>query len=76
MNDTQEYIAKVQQIEELERLVDKWGLSFLLSTLEQVCYEKADHITMNWQDPNLAKSWETVGKKLGKLEDSLPEHLQ
>ena len=70
------YIAKVQETEELEHLVDKWGISFLIATLEQVCYEKADHITMNWQDPNLAKSWENVGKKLDKLGTALPDHLQ
>ena len=70
LNDTQTYI------DDVEHLVDKWGLSFLLATLEQVCYEKADHITMNWQDPKLAKTWENVGKKLDKLEAALPEYLQ
>lgn len=62
---------------ELEELVDQWGISFLLATLEQVCHEKADHhITKNWQDPALAEAWENVGKNLDRVESTLPECLQ
>jgi hypothetical protein len=51
---------------ELEQIIDKHGLAHVLQALEQVCYEKAEHIRTNWQDRDLALRWERNGRRLGK----------
>lgn len=51
-------------IETLESLIDKHGLLHIVTGLELICFEKADHITCNWQDHSLAKRWYTTGLKI------------
>lgn len=50
---------------DLERMLDEGGYDWLVMTLQEICYEKADHIRSNWQDEKLAKSWENRANKLG-----------
>jgi hypothetical protein len=45
------------QLESLERLVDKHTLQGVLEGLAFIAGEKASHIAGNWQDTKLAKSW-------------------
>jgi hypothetical protein len=52
---------------ELEQIIDKHGLAHVLLAIEQVCYEKAEHIRTNWQDRDLALRWERNGRRLGKV---------
>jgi hypothetical protein len=43
--------------EQLERLIDSQGLGSVLEMIREICYEKAEHIAVNWQDMPLAKWW-------------------
>lgn len=66
LNDKQDNLKDV-----LESLVDKHGVSYLVSTLAQVCYAKSDHLSSNWQDGEGAKSWEIIGELLDSLEEEI-----
>lgn len=43
--------------EQLEALVDQFGLFAVLDNLSDVCGLKVEHVTSNWQDADLAKEW-------------------
>ena len=51
---------------DIEELIDKHGLDEVLKAIVETCWEKADHVRVNWQDENLAKSWEKNGELLDK----------
>lgn len=51
----------------MEGLVDKFGLSAVLSALQTVCLKKEAHISENWQDRALARKWGTVRAKLSHM---------
>jgi len=53
--------------EELEALVDGFGLSTVLDMLRDICHEKADHIRTNWQDNELAASWDRDGRFIDRI---------
>jgi len=55
----------------LEAMIDKVGLNNVLDHLVNVCYYKAEHLRTNWQDENMAKSWERDGKRLDVLVSQL-----
>lgn len=59
-------IQTINTTETLEALIDQIGLFHVLTGLELVCLEKAEHIT-NWQDNTTAKAWSTMAKRLKKL---------
>lgn len=41
----------------LEGLIDKHSLGFVLEMCADLCAEKADHVSTNWQDGSLCKEW-------------------
>jgi hypothetical protein len=41
----------------LEKIVDHYGLENIVRALAFICSEKSTHIATNWQDVKLAKSW-------------------
>lgn len=43
--------------EAVEDYIDKHGMVHMLTLLINVCYEKADHVQVNWQDRSLASAW-------------------
>jgi len=51
----------------LEDLVDVYGLEYVVSALEEICYEKEDHLRSNWQDEHSAALWHKAGKRIGRL---------
>jgi hypothetical protein len=53
----------------LEALVDKHGMTLVLSGLREICRLKAEHLESNWQDAVSAKVWERVGKAVNKAHD-------
>jgi hypothetical protein len=55
------------QLESLERLVDKHTLQGVLEGLAFIAGEKASHVAENWQDTNLAKSWERDADYLDRM---------
>jgi len=50
--------------ETLEAMIDKHGLLHVLTALELICGEKAEHIKVNWQDKVTAKPWERASNAL------------
>jgi len=59
--------------DDLEDLIDKHGLSGVVSALSDICYEKANHVRTNWQDEVLAKAWEKNAKVLDRVK-VVPTH--
>lgn len=60
--------------EELEQLIDTYGLLHVMTGLSLVCSEKAEHLCTNWQDTAAAKPWlkasaaiEAVAHKISPL---------
>ena len=49
----------------LETLIDRHGLLHILTGLELVCSEKAEHIRDNWQDARLARLWDRAARVCG-----------
>ena len=48
-------------------MIDGMSLSGVLDILSQVCYEKAENLRNDWQDPDTARAWEKVGRAVGKI---------
>lgn len=55
------------EIELLERLVDRNSLTAVLEALSEICGAKAERIASNWQDATLAKRWATMEGAIGVL---------
>jgi hypothetical protein len=55
----------------LEAMVDRAGLRNVMWALQSIAYAKAGHIQTNWQDPVLARDWETTGHKLARWAESI-----
>jgi hypothetical protein len=43
---------------ELESMVDQYGLRVVMVMLANICFDKAEHVRSNWQDDDMAMSWE------------------
>lgn len=61
--------------EQLERVIDVHGLCHVLTALECICGEKAEHIRANWQDRATARPWDTLSRRLSKLARESAEML-
>jgi hypothetical protein len=59
--------------DEIERLVDKYGVRDTLIMVIDVISAKADHISYSWQDEGLAKSWNMAGRIIAKAVRDLPK---
>jgi hypothetical protein len=53
--------------DDLEMMIDKYGLSKVLFFIAEICHEKADHVQVNWQDSVLAKEWTADAKTVERL---------
>ena len=53
--------------EQLEKMVDEAGFLTVVSALQDICFEKAEHLRSNWQDETSARFWEADGKRLNKI---------
>ena len=53
--------------ETLEAMIDKHSLLHVLTGLQLVCDEKAEHLRSNWQDTISAKVWEQDSNKITKI---------
>jgi hypothetical protein len=53
-------------LDDIEALIDRAGVSALLDAISDICYGKAGHLEENWQDANSAKVWERAGKAIDK----------
>jgi len=43
--------------DQMESLIDQYGLYNLLDAIEVTCYEKAEHLQVNWQDTEESSRW-------------------
>lgn len=50
----------------LESMIDAVGLRNVLFALKHIAEAKADHLSENWQDPVMAKSWTHDASELEK----------
>lgn len=53
-------------MEALEAMVDRHGLTQVLIMLHHICGEKAEHLRSNWQDDASAKYWEQDARRIEK----------
>lgn len=60
-------------MDDLEGLIDRNGLAWVIDRLAEIAGEKADHVSTNWQDLELAKEWNKAASQLYKLAANLPE---
>lgn len=58
-------MSKPNVSEEIEKLIDASSLLDVLTAIELVCAEKADHIRLNWQDRTTASTWDAASKAVG-----------
>jgi hypothetical protein len=61
------------ELETLEGLMDKMGVSDLIEALGDIAHEKAEHVLENWQDRNLARRWTRLGEKLQALSSKIDD---
>jgi hypothetical protein len=54
----------------LKEIIDQHGLHYVLNALSEICAEKADHLSCNWQDPDTAKAWMQASKKIDKVAET------
>lgn len=50
--------------EQLESLVDRYGIARILQHLADIAMEKSDHIAQTWQDRGLAMAWSRVSNRI------------
>jgi len=59
-----DYKTETMIKDELESIIDKNGLNYTLSLIADVCFLKADHLSVNWQSHISAKWWSKKGKRI------------
>lgn len=52
--------------QELETMIDQHGLDTVLTAIREICYAKANHIAVEWQDVGLAKLWLAKGIRVNQ----------
>jgi len=57
--------------DELEAMVDQIGLDGVLYALANIARLKADHVRENWQDEELARSWQRDAATVEKCGDDV-----
>lgn len=58
-------------VQTLEQMIDRVDLAELADTIARIAYEKAEHVQTNWQDRDLARVWNRVGRRFDKLVPAL-----
>ena len=59
---TEQYLA-----DQIEKLMDDYGVSHFLSIASFVAGEKSEHVATNWQDTRRAKAWLRLSAELDKI---------
>jgi hypothetical protein len=67
LTDSYSGVLKMYDKDDIKTMIDGMSLSGVLEILSQVCYEKAEHLRTNWEDPDTARAWEKVGRAVGKI---------
>lgn len=50
----------------LEDLIDRHGLSAVLTALRDIAQAKAEHVRSAWQDAHTARAWERTARAIDK----------
>jgi hypothetical protein len=61
--------ASPDELEALERLVDRIGVHNVLDHLAIICGEKAEHLRDNWQDKTTAALWVRAAVRIENIVD-------
>lgn len=56
-----------EDIQLLERMVDKYSMQSVVSALSYICSEKSTHIAEHWQDTASAMGWMAQARHLDQL---------
>ena len=59
--------TREQLADNLETVVDSWGLAAVIDLLSDVCMDKHYHIVTEWQDRAAARPWKYAAEKLATL---------
>lgn len=62
---------RIQEQDQLEKLMDIYSLAEVVSNLQTICHEKAEHLRTNWNDEAAAKDWDRGAAILGTTETKL-----
>jgi len=60
-------IEKHQIQDNIERLIDKHSLNFVLNCVAQICFEKADHIQSTWGGSEHYPNYEPLSDQFEKI---------
>jgi hypothetical protein len=63
--------TRISHFDALEAILDQTDIKQVVLMLARICNEKADHVRSNWQDENLAKTWEFNSRRLATVEEKL-----
>lgn len=64
---TLEGILSNGQKEDLERLVDRYGMQQILDALADIAGEKSEHIAHMWQDAHTALQWSKLASAITRV---------
>lgn len=53
-------------VEYLEKMIDAYGNAQIADALARIAHEKAEHVSHNWQDQTLARTWKRVARRYEK----------
>lgn len=48
----------------IEALIDRYGLSYVIDLVAEVCSAKADHLRAAWQDESTGDVWDAQAERL------------
>lgn len=65
-------MAHTTSRDKLEEMIDRHSVSDILSTIAEICYDKAIHIQQDPQDNNLAQVWARSGQHIDHLTTKIP----
>lgn len=51
-------------LEDVEDIVDKTSIRYVIDLLAEIAFAKADHVETNWQDRELSNLWRRIGRQL------------
>jgi len=65
-NEVEEHIGSIGVVEEVEDLIDRYGITTLIDAVVEVCFLKEEHVRTNWQDHALGDAWQRTALTLKK----------
>jgi hypothetical protein len=56
-----------QELDAIEQIIDRVGMAQIAEAVSAIAVQKSIHVQENWQDQNLAKTWDRIARKFDKL---------